>query len=87
MIDFLRLFPHPTYGKCGGAKRDCSIKPPIDWMDIAFAIHDNDLFSAKDYIDRRSADNRLAKRLREGDPKKLSLYGRFYRRLAMLVFK
>lgn len=87
MIDFFRWLPHPTYGKCGGAGKDCSKKPPLDWMDMAFAEHDNAMYDAKSKWDRTEADLVLAHALRDGDPKQLTLYGRIYRRLAMMVFR
>ena len=76
----------PGYGKCGGANRDCSIKKPRDWMDLAFEQHDNDLHDAT-AIGRRLADMKLGKALRAGDPKKLSWYGRMYLFGAKFVFK
>lgn len=87
MFEWIRRLPHLQYGKCGGFGRDCSIKPPRDWMDLAFEQHDKALYAAEDPDDRKAADHALARTLRCGDPKKLGLYGRFYRKLAMLIFR
>lgn len=88
-----RWIPTPTYGKCGGAKKDCSIKPPIDPMDELFQEHDQNLYMARQlsFSDGRDkaekeADSILKEGLKKIDPKSLSLYGRIYRRLAILVF-
>lgn len=86
-LKFFRWLPHPTYGKCGGASKDCSDKPPLDWMDMAFAKHDNDLYEAKSNADKYMADLKLAYALREGDPKELPFYGKVYRLMAMMVFR
>ena len=92
-LNIFRKFPTPEYGKCGGRKRDCSPQRPKDWMDEAFARHDIQLHEASTASKvrrkelKRNADRRLAYRLRIGNPKELSLYGRIYRRLAMLVFR
>lgn len=84
---------HPTYGKCGGAVKDCSTRPPIDLMDQLFAEHDQNLYQTE-FLDepertlyRAAADIELARGLRELDPKTLSFYGRIYRRMAMMVFR
>lgn len=87
MLEWLRKIPHPQYGKCGGFGRDCSIKEPKDWLDKAFAQHDEALFEAKTPEERRQADHALARSLRWGDPKKLNWYGKLYRLGAILVFR
>lgn len=94
MFEWLRKIPHPKYGKCGGASRDCSIKPPIDEIDQAFELHDKELYEASIELDpikqkamRQIADKNLAIRLRAADPKKLSLWGRMYRWGACRVFR
>lgn len=94
MFEWLRKIPHPKYGKCGGASRDCSVKPPLDEIDQAFEKHDQDLYDAsiepdqiKQKAMRQIADINLGIRLRDADPKKLKWQGRIYRRMAMLVFR
>jgi len=89
MFEWLRKIPHPGYGKCGGANRDCSISKPRDWMDIAFEQHDNELQEAKTDGDRKKADMKLGTILREGNPKKLTrkIYGRVYLFFAKMFFK
>lgn len=92
MFNWMRKIPHPKYGKCGGASRDCSPSKPIDEMDEAFASHDLELFEAdklpkeKRKAARKIADENLSISLRAIDSKKLSFRGRVYRRLAMMVF-
>lgn len=85
--EWFRKIPHLGYGKCGGRNRDCSPTPPKDWMDEAFRKHDLDLAEATTPIQKLLADKKLAKALREGDPKELKIWGRIYRRMAMLVFR
>lgn len=93
MFEWLRKIPHPKYGKCGGASRDCSVKPPIDEIDEAFEKHDRELFESsllpeeKQKGAKKIADKNLAIRLRAADPKKLKWRGRIYRRMAMMVFR
>lgn len=89
----MRKIPHPKYGKCGGASRDCSPSRPVDALDEAFEKHDLELYEAdqlpkeKQKGARKIADKNLGIRLRAIDSKKLSFKGRIYRRLAMTVFK
>lgn len=94
MWNWIRKLPHPGYGKCGSAPRDCSTKPVTDWLDLAFEQHDEDLrIASKEAIGELKklatlgADRKLAKALREGDPKKLKLWGRIYLFGAKMVFK
>lgn len=94
MFEWLRRLPHPKYGKCGGKGRDCSISKPIDALDAAFDMHDDDLYEAdleKDPVKQKSlrqiADKNLAIRMKKIDPKTLKWKGRLYRRMALLVFK
>jgi len=96
MLNWLRKIPHPGYGKCGGANRDCSISKPRDWMDLAFEEHDNDLQSASQKVTKvlrdlakNNADIKLGKALRKGDPKKLNkeIWGRIYLFGAKIAFK
>lgn len=93
MFNFMRKLPHPKYGKCGGASRDCSPKNPVDKMDDAFLIHDVALYNAdqmakeKRKAARKKADKELANSLRSIDPKNLGIWGRIYRRMAMMVFR
>lgn len=94
MFNWLRKIPHPHYGKCGGANRDCSPSGPIDEIDEAFDLHDDELHAASLLTDpikqktaRQVADKSLYIRLRDADPKKLKWRGRLYRRLAMVAFK
>lgn len=94
MFEWLRKIPHPKYGKCGGASRDCSVKPPLDDLDLAFEKHDNELFEAsietnpiKQKTMRQIADKNLAIRLRSIKSKNLKWQGRVYRRMAMMVFR
>lgn len=93
MFEWLRWFPHPGYGKCGGRTRDCSLKAPKDKLDEAFLEHDESLRlaslepdAAKREEMREKADKALAKRLR-GDLGRLSLRGRVYRFLAKMAFR
>lgn len=89
-----RWFPVPfKYGKCGGQSRNCSPSKPIDALDALFEKHDKDLYSAKEVLDLKyrsmleeRADKKLVDGLRNLDPSTLTLYGRFYRWLAMIVF-
>lgn len=86
----MRKIPHPTYGNYGGAKKKCTTHrclAPIDWMDKAFMEHDIDLRKAKTKEDRDKADKELGRKLRQGNPKKLKLYGKLYRVASMWVFK
>jgi len=94
MWNWLRRIPTPTYGKCGGASKDCSTRPVRDWMDKAFEKHDKDLdIASKETTEklkelaRKGADRRLGKKLRSGNKKKLGLWGRIYLFGAKLVFK
>ena len=94
MFNWFRWIPHPKYGKCGGRSRDCSEKPPRDWMDLAFENHDENLYIAsfcEDEENRRflekQADKKLGIDLRKGNPKELKLWGRIYRRMAMIIFR
>ena len=94
MFNWIRSLPHFGYGKCGGKNRDCSISNPRDWMDLAFEEHDINLEEAEKFqtevmrkAARKHSDKILGKALREGDPKKLKLYGKFYRLCAMLIFR
>lgn len=91
---WLRKIPTPTYGKCGGASKDCSTSKPRDWMDLAFEEHDEDLrIAALEKIEglrklaESAADRKLGKTLRSGDKKELGLWGRIYLFGAKLVFK
>lgn len=85
--------PTPGYKKCGGAKRDCSVKPPRDPMDILFEQHDMNLYLADQLspverkIARKEADRILYEGLKNLDTSKISLYGKLYRQVAMVVFK
>jgi len=94
MWNWLRKIPTPGYGKCGGAKRDCSISKPRDWMDLAFEQHDKDLnLSSKEpteilrKLSKIEADRKLGKTLRSGDKKKLGIWGRVYLFGAKFVFR
>lgn len=94
LADWFRKFPTPTYGKCGGAKKDCSPKRPKDEMDELFEQHDMNLYAADQLTThfeqkaaRKEADKILYEGLKKVNSKKLSLYGRFYRQIAMVVFK
>lgn len=94
MWNWIRHIPTPTYGRCGGASKDCSILKKLDWMDKAFKEHDEDLRIANEIkkepirkLAIKGADRKLAKALRKGDPKKLKLWGRIYRRMSMVIFK
>ena len=96
MFNWVRKLPHPTYGKCGGASKDCSTTPPRDWMDIAFKEHDEDLKIASEEktevlrkVARKGADRKLAKALRKGDSKKLNrkIYGPIYLFFSKLIFR
>lgn len=87
MFNWFRKIPHFGYGKCGGAKRDCSPAKPKDWMDLAFKDHDDELEKAKNQEEIDTADNKLGRKLRKGDPKKLGVYGKIYRFLSMIIFK
>jgi len=87
MLNWIRKLPHPKYGKCGGYGRDCSLTPPRDWMDRAFEQHDKALSKCTTKHQCKQADHALARSLREGDPTALKLWGRIYRRLAMMIFK
>lgn len=93
IFELLRKIPTPQYGKCGGASRDCAPIIPIDWMDVAFAKHDNDLYKTNKIVDdelrmraRKLADKNLFLSLKSGDSKELKLWGRIYRRLSMVIF-
>lgn len=93
-LDWFRWIPTPKYGKCGGAEKDCSPSKPVDEMDLLFDEHDDNLYLANQLVSyyerksaRREADRILGKGLRKLDAKKLSLYGRVYRRFAMLIFR
>lgn len=87
MWNWVRHIYTPEYGKCGGKNRDCSISKPRDWLDLAFKDHDDDLHKAVTKYDRDVADKRLGRKLRKGNPKKLSLYGRAYLFVSKMVFK
>lgn len=87
VMEILRNIPHPTYGNCGGASKRCTIskEKPVDAMDTLFQKHDKVMYmTAKQ---RQLADKMLANGLRRLNPKKLSLYGRIYRCLAMIIFR
>ena len=93
MWDWVRRIPTFNYGKCGGAKRDCSKSKPRDWLDLAFEEHDEDLYLAEKEVKKslrkiiqKSADRKLAKVLRKGDSIKLKLWGKIYRWMAMIIF-
>lgn len=85
----------PDYGSCGGYSISCAPPPkPVDEMDELFAQHDMNLYSTNQLVSyyereaaRREADRILGQGLRKLDAKKLSLYGRAYRRFAMLIFR
>ncbi len=94
IADWARGIIHPTYGKCGGGKLDCSLRKPIDEMDVLFQEHDQNLYQAgqlktdhEEHQARKEADLLLYTGLLHLDPKKLGWYGRLYRRVALLVFK
>ncbi len=94
MWNWIRRLPSPTYGKCGGASKDCSLKKPRDWMDLAFEQHDKDLnLASKETtkglkkLARKGADRKLGKKLRSGNKKKLGLWGRVYLFGAKFVFR
>lgn len=94
MWDWVRHIPTFNYGKCGGAKRDCSKSKPRDWLDLAFEEHDENLRLAKKEVKKslrklveKGADRKLAKILRKGDPKKLKLWGKIYLFGAKIVFR
>ena len=59
--EFLRGFPHPQYGSCGGAGKDCSVRrDELDPLDKLFFDHDNDLHDANgDQNKRLEADRKL----------------------------
>lgn len=92
-IEWFRWFPTPGYGKCGGAEKDCSTRPPLDEMDILFLEHDQNLYQADQLEEpqrseaRKESDKLLHDGLTALDPKNLSFYGRLYRFFAILVFK
>jgi len=85
--------PHPGYGKCGGADKDCSPNPPIDEMDKLFYEHDMNLYSADQLPEpertqaRKESDWLLHAGLKNLDSSKLSLYGKIYRVMAIFVFR
>lgn len=86
-----RKIPHPSYGNWGGAYNTCNkdVCPlPIDGMDAAFEIHDNDLGLAKTKEDLRMADARLYRHLKELKKSDLvhPIYGILYKLGAQLVF-
>lgn len=83
----------PTYGKCGGALKDCAIRN-LDPMDKLFLRHDNDLNVAETQADRDLADKRLHEGLKKLDGKamkKIKWYKRpyayLYRQAAIMIFK
>ncbi len=84
--------PHPVQGKCGGASRDCSEIPDLEfimlpWNQRAYAKHDKSLAKAKTREERIEADYVLAKELRVGDPRKLRWWAKVYWWGAIKVFK
>jgi len=87
LATIFRWLPTPGYGKCGGAKRDCSTSDPRNWMDKAFEQHDKALSEATTIKMKRTADNTLYQILKLGNIKELSFYGKLYRIAALVVFK
>jgi len=94
MFEWIRRLPHPGYGKCGSAARDCSTSKPRDWMDLAFEKHDQDLNIASKEptkglkkLARKGADRKLGETLRSGNNKLLGLWGRIYLFGAKLIFR
>jgi len=93
IASLFRNIPHPKYGKCGGAKLDCSPKPPKDEMDELFEDHDINLFQADQLPKeerksaRKEADKILYEGLKKLDASKLNWYGKLYRQMAMVVFR
>jgi hypothetical protein len=95
MKAWVRAIPTPGYGNYGGAKRRCKAAEahtcpiPIDWMDTAFMMHDIRLNESNSEEDDEKADRKLGEALRAGNPRKLKhkVYGRLFRRSAMLFFK
>ena len=84
----------PNYGRCGGYSAPCDYPETIDEMDKLFRDHDRYLQAANYQSDpimkariREEADVLLGIGLRHIDPKKLSMYGRLYRTMAMTVFR
>ena len=92
MLNLFRKIPHPTYGNYGGAYKRCrkgkgKCPLPIDWMDKAFREHDLALRKAKSKKGECQADHRLGSKLRRGNAKVLSPYGKIYLFGAKLIFK
>lgn len=93
IAEWFRKFPTPTYGKCGGAAKSCAPKKPKDEMDELFEQHDMNLYLADQLpkeerkIARKEADKILYEGLKKLDTSKISLYGKLYRQVAMVVFK
>ena len=93
LASLFRWIPTPTYGKCGGAKKDCSPSKPRDEMDELFEQHDMNLYASDQLpenerkLARKEADKILYEGLRKVNGSKLNLYGKIYRRIAMVVFK
>lgn len=77
MLEWLRKIPHPTYGTCGGARKDCSIRrEKLDPLDQIFFDHDNELDLANTPEQRQVADRKLNQAIRaltEEDYKKISM--------------
>lgn len=82
MKDWLRKFPHPTYGKAGGARKDVAIRrEELDPLDKLFYDHDWALDAAKNDEDRKKADIKLHDALVEFDDyKKIKWYRRSWAR-------
>ena len=83
----------PNYGECGGYSVSCAPKRPKDEMDELFQQHDMNLFASDQLppeerkIARKESDRILYEGLKSLDVKKISLYGKLYRQVAMVVFK
>lgn len=92
LASLLRWLPTPGYGKCGGAWKDCSTRPPVSRMDVLFQEHDQNLWQAEQLPEPErtlaiiESDNELYKGLKNIDPKELPLYDRIYRWFALKVF-
>jgi len=88
---FWRAIPTLEYGAWGGAKnthsRGDDAPEPIDALDACFEQHDYALQDATTKEEEKSADYNLWKSMKMLDPSKLSRYGKFYRFLALPIFK
>lgn len=94
--NWLRTWPHPSYGHCGGGELDCSLSgEPVDDMDRDFMYHDIDLYAARQLDSQeeiayaeQAADRLLGIRLRAGYKRYARpFYGPLYRQMAMLIFR